>query len=102
VVISARIEKGAIVYKVDGKRVEDSKENSLLANLAQITRVRGTDIPVFIIVDVRAPFSEVGKLKTALDKVELTHSQKVFVSDFHNEMMNEIHLDEKPIPIPQN
>jgi hypothetical protein len=50
------------VYRVDGKRVEDSKDNSLLTNLGEIVNARGTEMPVLIIIDVRAPFSEVGKL----------------------------------------
>lgn len=102
VVLSARMEKGALVYKVNGKTVEDSKGNSLLTNLARIAKVRGNEIPVFIIVDVRAPFAEVGKLETALDKVELTHSRRLFVTDFHDSTMNEIHWDQTPVPIPSN
>lgn len=102
IVVSARMEKGALVYRVDGKTVEDSKENSLLTNLARIAKVRGNEIPVFIIVDVRAPFTEVGKLETALDKVDLTHSRRLFVADFRDATMNEIHWDQTPVPIPSN
>src|SRR5229473_4367638 len=69
VVVSAQMESGGLIYKVDGKRVEDSRRNSLLTNLGNIQDVRGRDVPVFIVIDVRAPFSEVGKLETALDKV---------------------------------
>ena len=102
VIVSARIEKGALVYRVNGKTVEDSKENSLITNLTRIANVRGNEVPVFIIVDVRAPFSEVGKLETALDKVELTHSRRLFVTDFRDSTMNEIHWDQTPVPIPSN
>ena len=98
-VLSARMERGTLIYKVDGRRVEDSVSNSLLTNLAEIVRTRGTQIPVFIIIDVRAPFSEVGKLETALDKTDLTH-YRLFVSNFSDGVMNEIHWDEKGIPIP--
>jgi hypothetical protein len=100
VVVSARMEKGSLVYKVNGKTVEDSKENSLLTNLARIARSQGSDVTVFIVIDVRAPFTEVGKLETALDKVELNHSRRLFVTDFHDGTMNEIHWDRTPIPIP--
>lgn len=102
VLVSARMEKGALVYKVNGKTVEDSKENSLLTNLARIAKMRGNEVPVFIIVDVRAPFTEVGKPETALDKVDLTHSRRLFVTDFRDSTMNEIHWDPTPVPIPSN
>jgi hypothetical protein len=102
VVVSVRVEKGGLVYRVNGKTVEDSKENSLITNLARIAKERGDQVPVFIIVDVRAPFTEVGKLETALDKVELTHSRRLFVTDFRNSTMNEIHWDQTPVPIPSN
>ena len=100
VVVSARLEKGGLVYKVNGKTVEDSKENSLLTNLARIARSQGSDVTVFIIIDVRAPFTEVGKLETALDKVELNHSRRLFVTDFRDATMNEIHWDRTPVPLP--
>jgi hypothetical protein len=102
VVVSARMEKGGLVYKVNGKTVEDNKDNSLITNLARIAKLRGSEVPVFIIVDVRASFIEVGKLETALDKVELNHSRRLFVTDFHDSTMNEIHWDQTPIPIPSN
>jgi hypothetical protein len=100
VVVSSGIENGGLVYRVSGKRVEDSVENSLLTNLGTIVKARGTAIPVFIVIDVRVPFSEMGKLETALDKVDLTH-RRLFVSDFQNGTMTEIHFD-KAIPIPRN
>jgi len=102
VVVSARMEKGGLVYKVNGKTVEDSRNNSLITNLARIAKERGNEAPVIIIVDVRAPFTEVGKLETALDKVELTHSRRLFVTDFRDSTMNEIHWDQTPVPIPSN
>jgi len=102
VIVSVRMEKQGLVYKVNGKTVEDSKENSLITNLARIAKLRGNEVPVFIIVDVRAPFTEVGKLETALDKVELTHSRRLFVTDFRDSTMNEIHWDKTPVPIPSN
>src|ERR1700730_5997258 len=102
VVISAQMVKGMLVYKVNGKRVEDSRANSLLTNLGNIVRVRGLRIPVFITIDVRASFPEVGKLETALDKIDLTYERRVFVTDFRGGTMNEIHWDETGIPIPHN
>jgi hypothetical protein len=101
-VVTARMEKGALVYRVNGKIVEDSKENSLITNLARIAKARGNDVPVSIIVDVRAPFTEIGKLETALDKADLSHSRRLFVTDFHDSTMNEIHWDQTPIPMPSN
>ena len=73
-----------------------------MTNLGNIVRVRGLRIPVFIIIDVRASFSEVGKLETALDKIDLTYERRVFVTDFRGGTMNEIHWDETAIPIPHN
>jgi hypothetical protein len=101
VVVSARIENGALIYRVNGKKVEDSTNNSLLRNLGNISKQRGTHIPVFILIDVRAPFSEVGKLETALDKVDLTE-RRLFVSNFSDGTINEIHWDQKAIPIPRS
>lgn len=101
VVVSARMERGTLIYRVNGKRVEDSVKNSLLTNLGSIVETRGTEVPVFIIIDVRAPFSEVGKLETALDMVGLTR-YRLFVSDFRGGIMNEIHWDDKAIPIPRS
>jgi len=102
VVVTARMEKGALVYRVNGKIVEESKDNSLITGLARVAKVQGNDAPVIIIVDVRAPFTEVGKLETALDKAELTHSRRLFVTDFRNPTMNEIHWDQTAVPIPSN
>jgi hypothetical protein len=99
VVLSARIEGGSLTYRLNGKKVEDSKDNSLLVNLARVARLRGTDVPVFIVIDVRAPFAEAGKLETALEKAGLVH-HRLFVSNFTSGIMNEIHWDETAVPIP--
>lgn len=101
VVLTARVENGSLVYRINGKRVEDSIENSLLVNLGNIVKTRGTEVPVFIVIDVRAPFTEIGKLGTALDKAGLTH-RRFFVSYFRDGTMNEIHWDDTSIPIPRN
>lgn len=102
IVISERIERGSPIYKLNGKRVEDTRENGLITNLAEIVQARGTHIPVIIIIDVRAPFTEVGKLETALDKADLSYGRKIYVTDFRGGTMNEIHWDEKAIPLPSN
>jgi hypothetical protein len=99
VIVSARIVRGSLIYKVNGKRVEDSIRNSLLTNLGAIVAARGNELPVLIIIDVHAPFSEVGKLETALDKADLKH-YRLFVTDFSDGVMNEVHWDETGIPIP--
>jgi hypothetical protein len=99
VVVSAQMRGSALIYKLNNRRVEDSRENSLLTNLGTVVRTRGVDVPVFIIIDVRASFAEVGKLETALDKAGLMH-RRLFVSDFSDKTMNEIHWDETAIPIP--
>jgi len=101
-VLTAQMELGALVYKLNGKRVEDRRDNSLLKNLVEVVTTRGTKIAVFIIVDVRAPFAEVGKLETALDKADLTYKRRLFVADFQAGTMNEIHWDEGPVPIPRD
>lgn len=103
VILSAQMQKnGTLVYRVNGKRVEDSKSNSFLTNLGEIVKKRGTKIPAFVIIDVRAPFSEMGKLETALDKEDLTYERRLFVSSFRDGTMNEIHWDDTSIPIPRN
>ncbi len=99
-VLSARMGNGKLIYSLDGKRVEDSVRNSLLTNLGRIVRGRGTDFPVWIVIDVHAPFSEVGKLETALDMSDLT-DRRIFVSDFTDRVMNEIRWDERAIPLPK-
>jgi hypothetical protein len=99
-VISAQIEGHALIYRIDGRQVENTRANSLLANLARVVQVRGTGLPAFVIVDVRAPFTEVGKLETALDKSGLNGDRRIFVTDFRGGTMNEIHWDQAPIPLP--
>lgn len=99
VVLSVQMENGSKVYRLNGRRVENSVENSMLTNLGRIVRGRGTRIPAIIIVDVRAPLSEVDKLETALDKSGITQS-RVFVTNFKGGTMNEIHWDETPVPLP--
>lgn len=102
VVLVARMQKnGVVTYRLNGKKVEDSVQNSLLMNLGGVVRSRGKKVPVDIIVDVRAPFSEVGKLETALDKSDLTN-RRVYVSNFKDGTMNEIHWDDRAIPLPPN
>ena len=90
-VLTSQMMTAGIVYRVNGKIVEDSKENSLLTNLEKITETRGLALPAFVIVDFRLPLTEMGKLETALDKVELTKNRRVFVSYFDDGLMNEIH-----------
>lgn len=99
VVLSVQMENGSKVYRLDGRRVENSVENSILTNLGRVVRTRGTRIPALIIIDVRAPFSEVDKLETALDKAGITQC-RIFVTNFKGGTMNEIHWDETPIPLP--
>ena len=101
VVVSAEVQKGAVVYRVDGRIVETSRKNSLLNNLGKVADARGLDVPVYIIIDVHAPFTEVGKLENALDKIGLMRF-RLFVADFRlrDGIMNELHWDESGIPIP--
>jgi hypothetical protein len=94
--------RGFFVYKLNGKRVEDRKDNSLLKNLAEVVTARGSKTPVFIIIDVHAPFTEIGKLETALDKADLTYARRLFVTDFRKGTMNEIHWDHSAVPIPRH
>jgi hypothetical protein len=101
VVVSAQMRRGAVVYKLNGRIVENSRQNSLLKNLANVLDTRGELVMVFLVIDVHAPFSEMGKLETALDKIGLTQ-RRFFVSDFSDGLMQEIHFDEKAIPIPPN
>lgn len=101
-VLTVQIESGKSIYKLNGKEVEDRRDNSLIQNLTKVVRQRGNKIPVFIVVDVRAPLTEVGKLETALAKVDLTSNTRLFVSNFRNGTMNEIHWDEKAFSIPKD
>lgn len=88
-----------MIYRLNGKRVEDTPKNSLITNLSRILAASGGEATVFVIIDVRAPFSEVGKLDTALDKVGMAQ-RRIFVTDFREGVMNEIHWDKSAIPIP--
>lgn len=99
VVVSARVKNGKIMYKVNGRIVENSVRNSLITNLGNVLKTQGRATPVFVVVDVRAPFAEFGKIETALDKVDLPN-RRFFVTNFTDAIMNEIHWDDKPIPIP--
>ena len=99
VILSARVENGSVTYTLNGRRVEDRKDNSLLTKLTALIRARGAEIPVLIIIDVRASFREAGKLETALDKAGLTR-YRLFVTDFRNGVMNEVHWEQTPVPIP--
>ena len=101
VVLSAQVKHGQIVYELNGRVVEDNARNSILKNLTRILDTRGSSTPVFVVVDVRAPFSEFGKLETALDKVGLP-KRRFFVTDFTDATLNEVHWDEKAVPIPKN
>jgi|SRR5579864_259073 len=101
VVVSARVKNGMIVYKVNSRIVENSVRNSLITNLGSVLKTQGRETPIFIVVDVRASFAEFGKIETALDKVDLPN-RRFFVTNFTDNIMNEIHWDDKPIPIPSN
>lgn len=61
--LSAQMKNGAPLYRLNGKVVEDRVQNSLLNNLTRILAAHGSETPVFVVVDVRAPFSEFGKLE---------------------------------------
>ena len=99
VVVSAQVKKGTIVYRVNGRIVENSVRNSLLTNLGKVLTDRGRDTPVFIVVDVRAPIAQFGHIETALDKIDLPN-RRFFVTNFSDGMMIEIHWGDKPVPIP--
>ncbi|SRR6266481_1654521 len=100
-VVSVQIVKGTRVYRVNRKVVEDTSHNSLLTNLETAAAERGLDYPVIVLVDVKAPFTEVGKLETALDKIDFKH-RRLFVGDFETAVMNEFHWDQNGVPIPAN
>lgn len=101
-VLTVYLEAGKTVYKLDGKKVEDRRDNSLLWNLTQEVKERGARIPVLVIVDVEAPLTEFGKVETALDKADLTSERRLFAGDFRNGTMNEIHWEQKALPIPKD
>lgn len=101
IVLSVQMEHGKPVYKLNGKIVEDRRENSLLNNLMQVATDRGSNTLVLLILDERASFTEAGKLQTALDKIDMPN-RKLFVADFPDRTMKEIHWDQKAVPIPQD
>lgn len=101
VVVSARVKNGKIVYKVNGRIVENSVRNSLITNLGNVLKTQGRETPVFIVVDVCAPIAQFGHIETDLDKVDLPN-RRFFVTNFTDAIMNGIHWDDKPIPIPSN
>lgn len=101
IVLSVQIELGKPVYKLNGKTIEDRSENSLLKNLMQVVTDRGSKTEVLLIIDVKAPFTEAGKLETALDKIDMPN-RRLFIADFDDGTMNEIHLDTKATPIPKD
>jgi biopolymer transport protein ExbD len=100
-VVSVEIVKGSRVYRVNRKVVEDTRDNSLLTSLETAASERGLDYPVIVLVDVKAPFTEVDKLETALVKIGFTH-HRLFVGDFQSGLMDEFHWDQNGIPIPPN
>jgi len=99
VVISVRILKGSAVYRVDRKVVENTRENSLLTNLETVASAKGLDWPVIVLVDVKAPLKEIGKLETAVAKIDFSN-HRVFVGDFQRGVMEELHWGQGSVPIP--
>jgi len=100
VVLSVQMEHGKPLYRLNGKIVEDRRENSLLNNLTRVAGERGNETPVFLIVDERAPITEIGKLQTALDKIDMPN-RRLFIADFVDGSIKEIHWDQKAVPIPK-
>ena len=98
-VISVRILKGSAVYRVDRKVVENTRENSLLTNLETVASAKGLDWPVIVLVDVKAPLKEIGKLETAVAKIDFSN-HRVFVGDFQRGVMEELHWGQGSVPIP--
>lgn len=98
VVLSVEMENGTPLYKLNGKTIEDRRDNSLLNNLMQVATERGNETAVFVLVDEKAPFTEVTKLQTALDKIDMPN-RRLFIANFPDGTMNEIHWDEKAVPI---
>lgn len=101
IVLSIQMEHSKPLYKLNGKTVEDRRENSLLNNLMQVATERGNKTLVFVIVDERAPFTEVSKLETALDKIDMPN-RRLFIADFLDGTMNEIHWKGRAVPIPKD
>ncbi len=101
VVLSVQVKEGKPLYRLNGKIVENRRENSLLNNLMQVVNERGNKIPVFLIIDERAPFTEASKLQTALDKIDMPN-RRMFIADFLDGTMNEIRVERKAVPIPKD
>ena len=99
VVISIRMLKGSAVYRVDRKVVENTRENSLLTNLEAVASSKGLDWPILILVDVNAPLREIGKLETAVAKIDFSN-HRLFVGDFQTGTMEELHWGQVSVPIP--
>jgi len=101
VIVSVRVTAGSFVYRVDRKIVENTRKNSLLTNLEEIASRRGLNCPIIIIVDENAPLSEIGKLETAADKIDFTR-RRLFIADFHQGTMEELHWGGVSMPIPSS
>ena len=100
IIISSEVSGSATLYKINGKVVEDKPGNSLIKNLTDIVRTRGSSSPIVVIIDRRASFAEVGKLETALDKVGITGETKIYIANFQTKTMNEIHWESGSKPLP--
>jgi len=99
VVISVRMFKGSVAYRVDKKVVENTRDNSLLTSLEKVASAKGLDLPIIILVDVNAPLREIDKLETAVAKIDF-HNHRLFVGDFHRGVMEELHWGQASVPIP--
>lgn len=100
VTITAQVVKASITYRLNGNIVEDRPDNSLIKRLTDIAKAQGTKMPVILIIDSQAKFSEVGKLETALDKVGFSEGVTIYVANFASKTMNQIHWDSTYKPMP--
>jgi hypothetical protein len=100
ITIFSQVEKGSITYRLNGSIVEDKPDNALIKRLTEIARARGTNVPVILVIDTHAQFSEVGKLETALDKVGFSDDIKIYVANFVDKTMNQVHWDPASKPLP--
>ena len=100
IIISSQVSGSSTIYKINGKVVEDKPSNSLIKNLTDIARARGSSSPVVLIIDRHASFAEVGKLETALDKVGISGETKIYIANFQTKTMNEIHWESGSKPLP--
>jgi hypothetical protein len=57
-------------------------------------------VPVILVIDTHAQFSEVGKLETALDKAGFSDGITIYVANFVDKTMNQIHWDSSSKPLP--